>query len=53
MSLINIKKDAEIRMNKSVEALRQDLTKLRTGRATTAIVDGRVGCRTGDRRIWA
>ena len=39
MSLTDIKKDAQIRMLKSVDALRQDLTKLRTGRATTAIVD--------------
>lgn len=37
--LNDIKKDATTRMNKSVEAFRQDLTKLRTGRATTAIVD--------------
>ena len=35
----DIKKDAQARMNKSVEALRHDLTKLRTGRATTALVD--------------
>lgn len=35
----DIKKDAQARMTKSVEALRHDLTKLRTGRATTAIVD--------------
>ena len=34
-----IKKDAQARMTKSVEALRHDLTKLRTGRATTALVD--------------
>ncbi len=34
-----IKKDAQARMAKSVEALRHDLTKLRTGRATTALVD--------------
>jgi ribosome recycling factor len=39
MSLTDIKKDAQLRMNKSVESLRQDLTKLRTGRASTAIVD--------------
>jgi len=36
----DIKKDAETRMSKSVEALRHDLTKLRTGRASTALVDG-------------
>ncbi len=34
-----IKKDAQARMAKSVETLRHDLTKLRTGRATTALVD--------------
>jgi ribosome recycling factor len=39
MSLNDIKKDAQVRMAKCVESLRQDLTKLRTGRATTAIVD--------------
>jgi ribosome recycling factor len=39
MSLAEIKKDAQTRMNKSVDSLRQDLTKLRTGRASTAIVD--------------
>ena len=37
--LNEIKKDAQTRMQKSVEAFRHDLTKLRTGRATTALVD--------------
>lgn len=37
--LNEIKKNAQNRMNKSVEAFRHDLTKLRTGRATTALVD--------------
>lgn len=37
--LNDIKNDAQTRMNKSVESLRHDLTKLRTGRATTALVD--------------
>ena len=37
--LNEIKKDAQARMTKSIEALRHDLTKLRTGRATTALVD--------------
>lgn len=37
--LNEIKKDAQNRMAKSVEAFRHDLTKLRTGRATTALVD--------------
>lgn len=37
--LNNIKKDAQTRMAKSVEAFRQDLTKVRTGRASTALVD--------------
>ena len=35
----DIKKDAQNRMQKSVEALRHDLTKVRTGRASTALVD--------------
>ena len=38
--LNDIKKDAQTRMAKSVEAFRHDLTKLRTGRATTAMLDG-------------
>ncbi|MFA5685310.1 MAG: ribosome recycling factor [Lysobacteraceae bacterium] len=37
--LNEIKNDAQTRMNKSVEALRHDLTKLRTGRASTALID--------------
>ena len=37
--LSDITKDAETRMQKSVEAFRHDLTKLRTGRASTAIVE--------------
>jgi ribosome recycling factor len=34
-----IKKDAQTRMGKCAENLRQELTKLRTGRASTALVD--------------
>lgn len=37
--LNDIKKDTQARMLKSVEALRYDLTKVRTGRATTSLVD--------------
>lgn len=37
--LNEIKKDAQNRMAKSVEALRHDLVKVRTGRASTALVD--------------
>jgi ribosome recycling factor len=37
--LNDIKKNAQDRMQKSVEALRTELTKLRTGRASTALVD--------------
>ncbi|MBT2748504.1 MULTISPECIES: ribosome recycling factor [unclassified Lysobacter] len=37
--LNEIKKDAQNRMAKSVEAFRHDLTKIRTGRASTALVD--------------
>ncbi len=35
----DIKKDANIRMKKSVEALRHELTKLRTGRAHASLLD--------------
>ncbi len=34
-----LKKDAETRMGKSIESLRADLTKLRTGRAHTSLLD--------------
>ncbi|NCT68701.1 MAG: ribosome recycling factor [Rhodanobacteraceae bacterium] len=37
--LDNIKKDAQTRMQKSVESLRQELTRLRTGRASTALIE--------------
>lgn len=32
--------DADNRMNKTLEALRQELSKVRTGKATTALLDG-------------
>ena len=35
----DIHKDAQTRMHKSIESLRHDLAKVRTGRATTALVD--------------
>ncbi|WP_226470032.1 ribosome recycling factor [Luteimonas panaciterrae] len=35
----DIKKDAQTRMQKSVEALRHDLGKIRTGRASTSLVE--------------
>lgn len=35
----DIKKDAKIRMKKSVEVLKQELMKLRTGRAHTSLLD--------------
>jgi ribosome recycling factor len=37
--LDDIKKDAGTRMDKSVAALRQELTKLRTGRAHTSLLE--------------
>ena len=37
--LNEIKTDAKTRMAKSIDALRHDLTKVRTGRASTALVD--------------
>lgn len=35
----DIKRDAEIRMGKSLESMRQELTKIRTGRAHPALLD--------------
>ena len=35
----DIHKDAQARMNKSIEALRHDLVKVRTGRASTGLVE--------------
>ncbi|MEL6868688.1 MAG: ribosome recycling factor [Pseudomonadota bacterium] len=37
--LEDIKKDADVRMGKSVESLRVELTKIRTGRAHTSLLD--------------
>ena len=37
--LDTIKKDAQTRMHKSVESLRHELTRLRTGRASTALIE--------------
>ncbi len=37
--LNDLKKDAETRMKKSIESLRHDLTKIRTGRAHTSLLD--------------
>ena len=39
MSVNDIKKDAQSRMAKSIEALRHTLVKVRTGRASTALVE--------------
>jgi len=39
MTIADIRKDAETRMTKSVEALRHELQRLRTGRASTALVE--------------
>jgi ribosome recycling factor len=38
--LNDIKNDAQARMGKSIESLKHDLTRIRTGRASTALVDG-------------
>ena len=37
--IADIKKDAEQRMQKSIEALKQDLAKIRTGRAHPSLLD--------------
>lgn len=39
MSLADVKKNAQERMTKSIETLRSDLAKVRTGRAHTGILD--------------
>ena len=39
MSLVDVKKSAEQRMNKSIDTLKADLAKVRTGRAHTGILD--------------
>jgi ribosome recycling factor len=39
MNVNEIMKDAEVRMKKSVEHLHQELTKIRTGRATPSLLD--------------
>src|SRR5579859_3563096 len=38
--LNDIKNDAQTRMGKSIDSLKHDLTRLRTGRASTTLVDG-------------
>jgi len=35
----DILKDAEVRMGKTIEALKNDLSKMRTGRASTGLVE--------------
>jgi ribosome recycling factor len=37
--IANIKKDADTRMHKSIDALKHELQRLRTGRASTALVE--------------
>lgn len=39
MNIAQVKKNAELRMTKSVESLKSDLAKVRTGRAHTGILD--------------
>ena len=39
MSIADVKKSAEQKMNKSIESLKADLAKVRTGRAPTGILD--------------
>jgi ribosome recycling factor len=38
--LNDIKNDAQTRMGKSIDSLKHDLTRVRTGRASTSLVDG-------------
>ena len=39
MSIADVKKSAEQKMNTSIESLKADLAKVRTGRAHTGILD--------------
>ncbi|PRC92149.1 ribosome recycling factor [Solimicrobium silvestre] len=39
MAVVDVRKNTELRMQKSLEALRADLAKVRTGRAHTGILD--------------
>ncbi|MEB0165155.1 ribosome recycling factor, partial [Glaciimonas sp. CA11.2] len=39
MSVADVKKSTDLRMQKSLETLRADLAKVRTGRAHTGILD--------------
>ncbi|KAA8272565.1 ribosome recycling factor, partial [Salmonella enterica subsp. enterica serovar Lubbock] len=39
MSVADVKKNAEQKMQKSIEALKTDLAKIRTGRAHTGLLD--------------
>ena len=39
MTIADIKKSSEVRMNKTVDSLKVDLTKVRTGRAHTGLLD--------------
>jgi ribosome recycling factor len=39
MTIADIKKDAETRMHKCIESLKHDLTRLRTGRASTGLLE--------------
>jgi ribosome recycling factor len=39
MAVVDVKKNAEQKMNKSIETLKADLAKVRTGRAHTGILD--------------
>jgi ribosome recycling factor len=39
MTIADIKKGAEQRMQKSIESLKSDLSKIRTGRAHTGLID--------------
>lgn len=39
MSVVEVKKSADLRMQKSIETLKADLSKVRTGRAHTGILD--------------
>jgi ribosome recycling factor len=54
MSLADVKKNAQERMAKSIETLKADLAKVRTGRAHTGILDARtIGVQPFEKKMAA
>ena len=50
--LNDVMKDLQANLDKGIEAFKRDLTKVRTGRANLAILDGTTGA-VGEPMIWS